>query len=304
MIAKTERFLGINNTDNDRHIQKYEFGEDIIILSGDLKSCVDFRIPKTLKPEVRNGRTSKLVTTALTTIWVSKDGNTAIFADGATLKLLNSDYTATTLYSSLYPEKDIAIAEHNAKIFLGNGSQMLKYESGAISAWADTSQMAEEFEMPRRVYRGLPLSDIILSYYARMYAAYDRFVFYSEAGYPERFRKTWYLTCPETVTALSHDDNTLYAHTLNWTVPFIGRDPDDFMQMEAKNIGAIKHYPCIPHAVPDQPIWMSKKGWATAQSGKVQYIDNENFRLDLPDTARCYAGYDPIEKEIVCPIRY
>jgi hypothetical protein len=112
------------------------------------------------------------------------------------------------------------------------------------------------------------------------------------------------LVAPEAVTALSQDENCLYVHTLNQTIPFIGRDPDDFVQMEAKNIGAIKHYPCIPQVVPNQPIWMSKKGWATAQGGQVQYVDAEHFRLDLPDTARCYTGYDPSNKELICSIRY
>lgn len=302
MIAQAEQFTGINNVDNDRRIQKYQFAEGLIILSGDLKSCMNFHLPKDGIATVRNGMTQKRSATAVTTLWVSKSGDIALLTDGTSLKLLNSDYTLTTK-STIAAGRDMAFAEHNQKVFMGNGFQMLRYINGTVSAWADTSQADAEFETPRKVYRGLPLSDIILSYYARMYAAYGRYVFYSDPLYPERFRKAWHLVAPEDITALSCDDNCLYVHTLNFTVPFIGRDPDDFMQMEAKNIGAIKHYPCIPQAVPNQPIWMSKRGWATAQGGQVQYLDHENFRLDLPDTARAYPGYDPINKEIICPIR-
>ena len=121
--------------------------------------------------------------------------------------------------------------------------------------------------------------------------------------YPERFSKYHKLVALEDITALSKDANTLYVHTLNWTIPFIGRDPSEFVQMEPINIGAIKHFPCVPKTILDNPIWMSKKGWATAQGGQVQYLDNENFRLDLSDTARCYTGYDPINKEVICCVR-
>ena len=74
----------------------------------------------------------------------------------------------------------MAFAEHNDKIFMGNGHEMLKYVNGTVSAWANASQDSSEFDSDGRIYRGLPLSDIILSFYARMYAASGRFVTYSE----------------------------------------------------------------------------------------------------------------------------
>jgi hypothetical protein len=277
-----------------------------------LKSCVNFRITKDRWLEVRNGMTEEVATTNLLTLWMPKDGEYGLFVDGTTLKRLNSDLTLTTL--STVSSLNMAFAEHNKKVFMGNTVNMLKYENEAIGQWANTDQSSSlvelddtsytgEFETPRKIYRGLPLSDVILSYYARMYAAWDRFVFFSESSYPERWRKSAHLVAPEEVTALSCDDNCLYVHTLNWTIPFIGRDPDDFIQMEPKNIGAIKHYPCIPEAVKNQPIWMSRKGWATAQGGQVQRLDAEHFRLDLSDTSKAYTGFDPINKELICSIR-
>jgi hypothetical protein len=71
--------------------------------------------------------------------------------------------------------------------------------------------------------------------------------------------------------------------------------------MEAVNIGAIPHFPGILQPM-KSPIWMSRRGWATAEGGQVEYIDHDNFRLDLPATARCYTGYDLINKEVICQI--
>jgi hypothetical protein len=309
VIAQIEAFKGIDNVAKDRRIQRYQFGDDAIIMSGDLKTCVNFRITSDGIATVRNGLTRKRAPIGtITTLWVSSDGNTCLLCDGTSLKLLNSDYTLTTKYA-ISAERDMAFTESlDGYIYMGNGHNMLTYKDATAARWGDIASFdsgytKEYFEAFDKKYNYPPNSDIILAYYDHIYVAYDRYVFFSEDSYGQRFRSAWHLVAPETVTALSNDDNCLYVHTYNWTVPFVGRGPSDFFQMDAKRIGAIKHFPCIPKTFIGAPIWMSKEGWAMGQGGQVKRVDSEHFELDMGDTAKCYTGYDPVNKELIASIR-
>ena len=302
MIAQIEQITGINNVASDLRIQKYTMGQGIVMLSGDLKRCINFRCRDDGFAEVRNGMIKKYSGNAPGVLFTNKAKNLSLFVNGTTLYRLNEDYTVTSLYASLRSSLDMAFTEHDDKVFMGNGAQMLRYKDGVVSTWQDITQSTPEFETPVRVYGGLPLSDIIHSYRARVYIAWDRFVFGSEELLPEKYRKATVLTVDAPVTAISSGESVLYVHTLNKTYPFVGIDFTDFQQMEPINIGAIKHFPGIPVPLKN-PIWMSRRGWSTAEGPQVDYIDHEHFRLDLPNTARCYTGYDLVNKEVLCQIK-
>lgn len=311
MLARQNEFEGINNVDEALQKTKVTFAPDgSIALSGDLKACVNFRCRKDKKAVVRNGQTSKLAVNSGHSFWTNKAGTIALYVDGTTLKQLSTSYTASTLYSGLYSGARMCYIEHNNIIFMGNGHQMLKMKDGAVSVWGDTlSELSNttstnltdddmtigEFEFPRLTYRTPPLSNILLSYRARVYVADGRFALYSKDGFPETFRSAHNIPCWEDITAMSADYGHIYLHTLNTTKVLTGLDPDDFIESEF-NIGAIKHGTITPHTT---PFILSKKGWAKCENGIVGYVDHDNFRLDLADTAEAHLGYDPINEEII-----
>ena len=297
MIFKVEAFAGINNVDDSlRATRITQSADGDLLLSGDLHSCLNFKLMKDGTAVTRNGRTTKY-SAVTASLWTNKARNLCLFVEGSSLKMLNADFTVTTLSSSLTPKRRMTFIEHNNQVFMGNTEQMLKYVNGVLSTWGDTSQ--SEIDVPQKVYRTPPLGNILLSYYARTYVAEGRFVFYSDSMLPERFKRSWFLTAPEDVTALSADANCMYIHTLNTTTPLIGRDPDDFQQMEAVPIGAVKHGAIRPV---DAVIMLGRQGWGIANGGQVAKLDSDNFRLDLADTAEAYLGYDDINNEVIASI--
>ena len=304
MLFRIDELKGINNVGDSRRRVMAEFSKDgnAVMLSGDLKSCVNFRIGIDRIANVRNGQTTKLTGSDILSLWTNRACNLCLFTDGANLKKLNADFTATTLSSGLASKKRMMFEEHNNKVFMGNTEQMLKYVDGTVSSWGDSADMSSEFETPQRIYRTPNLSNILLSYRSRMYVAEGRYAFYSESLLPEKFRRSQYLTAVEDITAMSCDFNTVYLHGLNTTTAFRGTDPDNFELIEPQGIGAVKHGVIKPLDYP-MPIILSKRGWAYCEGGAVKYLNNENFRLDLPDTTEAYLGYDPINKEVLCSLR-
>lgn len=299
MLFRIERFAGINNVDDRMRVAKVEIADDIV-LSGDLTSSINFRITKDGIAKVRNGQTLKVSGSDIHSLWTNKAQTICFYVDGTSLKRLNPDFTSTTLYT-VTNKRRMSYIEHNNIIFMGNGAEMLKYKDGSISIWGDESNISDEFEMPQRVYRAPNLSNILLSYRSRVYVAWDRFVFYSEPLLPERFRRSNYLTVPEKVTAMSYDNNGIYIHTLNTTTPFVGTDPTNFQMLNTIGIGAIKHG-AIQLDEFDGAFILSKRGWAYCSGGTVKYIDYDNFRLDLPDTAEAYLCYDIVNNEILANV--
>lgn len=308
MLFKVEKFEGINNVDDDKRVNKITFTRDgNVVLSGDLKSCSNYRIPKDRVIAVRNGFTKKVTLTDGHSYWANPSGNLALLVDGTTLKKVATDYTTTNIKTGLTAGKDMRYAEHNNVIFMGNTAEMLKYDylgdSPSVTTWEDTTNLSEEFEYPQLTYRPPPISNILISYYARMYVAEGRFLLYSDPIRPETFRMAHNIPCAEDITAVSRDLGHLYVHTLNTTKVLIGRDPSDWYEVEYA-IGAIKQRIISPPEfnVPF-PIFKTKRGWAKAEGGVISYLDHENFRLDLPSSAIGYTGYDEINREVVCTIR-
>lgn len=313
MIFKVEGFTGINNVDDERRVTKVTFTKDgDALLSGDLKSCSNYRLYKDGLAKVRNGMTKKVTPTAGRSWWTDLTCTIGLYVDGVNLVLVASDYTTSNIYTTLTSGLDMRFAEHKTQdvsvaqdrlIFMSNGAERLKYDGIAVSAWGDTTNLASEFEYPQLTYRAPPLGNIIISHYARMYVAHGRFLLYSESTEPEKFRMANNIPCAENITALSRDLGHLYAHTYNSTKVLIGRDPSDFAEIEY-SIGAIKQRVICPHEFPvPYPVFMTRRGWAKATNGVIEYIDEDKFRLDLPNTGIAYTGYDPINKEVLCSIR-
>ena len=300
MYFRLEQFAGINNVDHPLKTMKVEYSEEMAVLNGNLIASVNYKLNKDGTASVRNGQTQKLAGINLKDLWVSNSGNISLFIDGTNIKKLNSNYSATNLYTVDYGRR-MNFIEHNGVAYMGNTVQMLKYDGVSISEWGDDSDIPEEFEMPQRKYRKPPRSNILLSYRSRVYAADDRHVLFSEPLMPERFRRTNNFTVSEPVTALSHDLTGIYVFTLNTATYFGGLDPDDFTQMETQHIGAIKHGAI---RIQNTPIIMTKDGWAVCESGSVKRLDDDNFRLNLSDTAEAYLGYNHITREVICNIRH
>lgn len=303
-IFRVPQILGVNNVDHSLSSNAVQFDANgDITLSGDLTACVNFRITKDGIAATRNGQTLKLTGTSAHSYWVDKTGTRAYFVDGTALKQLNADFTATTI-ATVTAGARMCFEEHYGPsyeymIFCGNGHQMLKIKDGVVSAWADTSLKSTEFDPQQRVYRGLPNTNIIMSYFDRMWAADGRFALYSESTDPTRFRRSQVIPIDGEITAMSHDNGAVYLHAFDFTVSLVGRGPDDF-QMQVFPIGAIKHGAI---SIRNMAYMMTPKGWAIAHDGIVEYVDEGNFRLDLPRTAEAFMGYNDATKEIICPIR-
>lgn len=297
MLFQIDSFAGLKNVGDDKRVMKVtQISPDAISLSGDLKSSVNFRIGLDGLPTTRNGQTSKLTGTDIPILWVNKAQTLCLFVDGTNLKYLNADYTASSSLYTVTAKKRMTFIEHNNVVYMGNGFQMLKYTGGVVSVWGDSDDISTEFELPQRVYRTPPLSNILLSYRVRTYVADGRFALYSVDEYPEKFRRAQVLTVDEDITAMSADNNCIYLHTLNTTTPFQGQDPTDHTRLEAYSIGAVKHGSIKPY---QWPYILSKRGWAMCHDGIVEYLDHDNYRLNLADTAEAYLGYDEVNKEII-----
>jgi hypothetical protein len=314
-LAIQERYAGINNVDEELRRTKIEFIEDGIVLSGDLTSCRNFRISKDGIIQTRNGMTKVASPLSGHSLYTDVTEDICLFVDGQYLKLLNSDYSLTILYSGLTTGLEMRYTEFKPQnisakqykyIFMGNGKEMLKYDGSTVTTWGDTSNLSADFEYPQLKYRPPYPSNIIMAHYNRIYLGYGNMVFYSEALEPEKFRSANLLPFTETITAISRDIGHLYIHTYNKTYVLTGRSISDFEQTGIYEfpIGAIKQRVICPHEfqVP-YPIWMSKRGWARAVEGRIEYIDFDNFRLDLPETAIAYTGYNTINREILCTIK-
>lgn len=297
MQFQIDNFSGLKNVGDDKRVMKVvQTGPKTLSLSGDLKSCMNFRIGLDGLPVTRNGQTVKLTGTDIPILWTNKAGTLCLFVDGTSLKSLSTAYVASSSLYTVTAKKRMTFIEHNNIVYMGNGFQMLKYINGVVSVWGDAEDLSVEFELPQRVYGTPPLSNILLSYRARTYVVEGRFALYSEPGLPEKFRRANVLAVDENITAASADNNCIYLHTLNTTTPFQGLDPSDFTRLEAYSIGAVKHGSIKPY---QWPYILSKRGWAICHEGIVEYLDHDNFRLNLTDTAEAYLGYDDINKEII-----
>jgi hypothetical protein len=312
MIFFINSLLGINNVDDDKRAMKIlESGGGTLTLSGDLLTCQNFRLTKDGKSVTRNGYTEKLAGTDAHSYWNTIKGDVAFFVDGSILYLLNSDYTATSKQTGLTESKDMRYIEHKTvrnsvagdkEIFMGNGHEMYRYYDGTVSTWGDTSVIHEDLEYVPLAYSAPPPSNIFISHHARIWVADGHFLIPSESAGPERFRRTASFPAPERITALSRDAGHIYMHTNNTTTVLNGRDGPEMSQYELP-IGAIQQVPLSPEKYPiGRNIFMTKQGWGYAINGEVGYIDQANFQLDLPDTAKCYNGYDWVNKEVVCSI--
>jgi len=309
MLFQINDISGILNNPNVHELKrnKPQFMEDVVILSGDLKSSMNFRIYVDNHAEVRNGMAEKYTGTAMHSFWTDMTQTLGLFVDGVNLMRLNSDYTATSLYASLTASKRMTYMEHRLAdkqgqyiVYMGNTEQMLKHNryDGTVSAWGDTTNLDSEFEEPLRQYCTPPKSNIIHSYRARTYVIDGKFLLYSESGRPETFRKANNIPLEEEGTAISSDNENMYIHSLNSTLVLSGFDPDDFTYSR-QDIGVIKHGSINPYG---KPVCITKKGWAICEGGMIAYVDYDNFRLDLSDLAEAYMGYDPINNEVIARI--
>jgi hypothetical protein len=310
MLFRLDNFLGINNVDEARRRIKSTFlpNQDVD-LSGDLSKCVNFDITKDGIMTTRNGQTLKASFTQAHSLWSPVAGTLGLFVDNGQLKILNADWTASTVYTGLDQGRMVyeehRNTDHTHSIFMGNGRQMLKYKDGVVTLWGSgILNFTDEFHSPPRNYNGPPLSDIILSYRDRMYAADGRYLLYSDEGLPENFRRANVYPAREEITALSCDNSHIYIHSRNMTKVMTGLVPGptgDFIETEYP-IGAIRHG-ALGAPFLKTPIIMTRYGWAMCVDGQVTYLDKENFRLDLGETAEAYMFYNPKKEYLYCRIK-
>lgn len=398
-MFRLEGLEGIDNVSDGKKISKVTFQGEDIILSGDLKSSHNFRLAKDKTGKVRNGHTLKRALTLEQDFFCNKAGDIALVVDGTDLKLVNADYTLTTLYSGLTSNAVMRFIEHNGVIYMGNLHEMLKYDGVSVTLWgtqrpANTltltassggachvgqyyagytyvqangnesglsplagitvtegqkisisgiSASSDTQVLTKRVYlttaNGKPSeaifliaeipnattiysytgsdrsmaienttedfrrpfnSNILLSHYARVYAAFGRFLGYSEELLPECFREANIIPVNDEITAISNDPSGIYISTFTHTYPLRGRDPSDMVMDDPIEIGAIKQQPNRPS---NTPYWMSPKGWAGVENGQVKLIDDMNFRLDLASTATAWIGFDIVNNEIIAVVK-
>ena len=155
-------------------------------------------------------------------------------------------------------------------------------------------------------YRTPPLTNILMAHYNRIYFGVGRFCVWTEALEPEKVRGQNMIACAEPITAISRDRDHLYLHMFNSTKVLTGHSVSDFLVNGEHEfpIGAIKQRTICPHEfdVP-YPVFMTRRGWARAVDGRIEYIDKPAFRLDLPSTAIAYTGYDEKNSEALCSIK-
>jgi hypothetical protein len=395
-----EQILGIDNVTTAKKAPQVSFGQDSATLTGDMKTCSDYKLQPDGSAPVRNGMIKRYSGSSCGSWWASADEQTGLFVEGTTLKALTSSFSGTSLKTGLEANKqeDMRYIEHNGLVFMGNNHQMLKYDGSACTQWGTdepwnvpvVSTMAggqcdsgryyvgftyvqsngnESGMSPltyidittgqgiaisgllnssdtqisgKRVYittangkhneamflcgevgstitaynwtgkdsslsventtwdyRRPQSSNILLSYYARVYIAVGRYLFGSEDGLPESFRLVNNVPFHDDITHLTGDTSGIYVHTFTRTYYIQGRDITDFVVYDPIDIGAIKQ---MAHRTGANPIWMSPKGWATASGGQIAYID-EKFRIDLVDTAKGFIGFNPIDKELLAVVK-
>ena len=186
---------------------------------------------------------------------------------------------------------------------VGGNLQVLGNHSNDISYWGPP----QEFNYPRREYRGPVLTDTFVSFYGCMYLAEGRFLLESEPTQPELFRRVNNIPQQEEITAISIEPGFMYVHTYNSTKVYSGNHSSDWLGTGERllPIGAIKQNIIHPmdNDVPGAVFMTPKGGWAIASQGTVKYIDHEHFRLDLPVNARAINTYDILNKEVSCNIQ-
>lgn len=304
MRAIIEGIDGLTNTEDSIRRVKLKYGQDgSVELSGDCSKLMNFRPKKDRTAAVRNGQTAKLTGTAPHSLWCNAKGNTGLFVDATNLKLLNSDYTATAL-ATVNTGQRMCYAEHNGQVFMGNGYQMKCYtEGGALVTWGDSTYWPSTTD-PRDDWYGVvfsppPFTNVIGSYRSRMWACDGRFALYSVETFPHAFRRAHNIPCADTITAFESQPGYVYLFSRDCTKVLQGLDPEDMNESELP-IGAISHGAINVYGV---IYLMTRYGWAVADQGQIKYLDDENFRLDLPATAEAYMWHDPVKREVGCYIR-
>lgn len=126
-------FSGINTVDTDTRLSPQllrvdALGEKAIY---PLVEAVNIDIDNTYAISSRDGSDKKLSGTDAHSFWTN--GDVALFVDGATLYLLNPDYTATELLTGLSRGFRMSYAEVNDRIYMSNGSYIGYYSLGSMN---------------------------------------------------------------------------------------------------------------------------------------------------------------------------
>jgi hypothetical protein len=223
-FAKIDKFLGIDNTSDPTKLQ-IRRGGGIFLAEADNVDIDDENMAHR-----RKGWSELILSGNVRNVW--SDGKVFLFTQGTDFKRLNSDYSATTLITTIDPTDRMCYVPVNEIIYFSNHSIVGYIEKG----------MPYAFPEPDQTFKQRMVGGHILEYYNnRLCAAYDSIIYYSDATILTRMDKRKNaIAFPGRITMMKAVFDGIYVSSGGITQFMAGDDPSEFVLSPATDTEAIE----------------------------------------------------------------
>jgi len=202
-----------------------------------------------------------------------------LFVQGADLKRLNPDYTATTVISGVGSARMVYV-DMAGTVYLTNGTLIGFIRDGAFNLFPD----------PQQTYKSPMVPGHLIEYFnGRLYVARDSEIWFSD---PMALKRTDmrrnFKQLPSRITLLSAVEDGIYVSNLERTYFMGGGDPGEAILIDKAN------YPAIPHTAQKidaarigglgfsgpAVLWASRMGICLGgNQGQFKNLTEEHFQI-------------------------
>lgn len=244
-----------------------------------LAECLDADIDNELMIHRRKGyEEAAYLGAGIHSLW--SNGKICLFVEGADLKKLNPDYSATTILAGAGPGRMVYV-DVAGRVYLTNG-RIIGYLEG---------DNFEIFPDPQQTYKIPMVAGHLIEYFnGRLYVARDNEIWFSDPMALMRTdRRRNFKQLPSRVTLLSAVEDGIYLSDLEKTHFMGGGDPAEATLIDKAD------YPAIPYTAHkidaakiggdiglsgDAVLWASKMGICLgANGGQFRNLTEEQYQI-------------------------
>jgi hypothetical protein len=254
-----KNFKGINNV-----------AEPINLELDELVEASNIDIDSDGRAKRRGGYTKKYTPSdKVHSLW--SNDRICLFIEGATLKRLNTDYTATIIRSNV----------SNLPMEYVDVNENVYYSNASVNGWIDSFGSDNQFTTPTDNFKAVPPTGQHIEYYnGRIYIAKNETIWFTDGyGYRTIDMRMNAIRMKDEITMMKAVDDGIWIsigdiNDRSSIIFLSGRTPEEFVSTEKANYGAIEGTAVKPKSayVGDGAngktvLWVSRKGICLGGNG-------------------------------------